>query len=256
MVMPLAGRVVAAVIGGCSAHRALQRHRDAGGDPLGRHQADAVGRTGPWTGRTGWWSSRSADSGGATSCWRRGGGDLAGPAGDVARRRRTSGSRCCVGAVRRPRRRLGLRRRRVFAVQLGFAVPRDGAAIIVFLAAATGLIVVALQIAYLRPCTRAFNRRETEVAPAELARRVPSWGPELLRAHPLRARIGHAHLNTMPALSPQWERLGGRRRREPHHVPAAGPFPLAAAAVVLGHLAAGLLDSAALSWPCPPRRRR
>ena len=48
---------------------------------------------------------------------------------------------------------------------LGFAVPPGPApAAIVFIAAATGLVIVALQIAYLPVLYAAFNRRETEVA--------------------------------------------------------------------------------------------
>ena len=47
---------------------------------------------------------------------------------------------------------------------LGFAVPAGAApAVIVFLAAATGLVVLTLQIAYLPTLYAAFNRRETDV---------------------------------------------------------------------------------------------
>jgi hypothetical protein len=48
---------------------------------------------------------------------------------------------------------------------LGFAVPRGAVpAVIVFLAAATGLVILTLQIAYLPTLYSAFNRRETQVA--------------------------------------------------------------------------------------------
>jgi hypothetical protein len=48
---------------------------------------------------------------------------------------------------------------------LGFAVPAGTApAAVVFVAAATGLVIVALQIGYLPTLYSAFNRRETEVA--------------------------------------------------------------------------------------------
>ena len=68
---------------------------------------------------------------------------------------------------------------------LGFAVPVGAApAAIVFAAAATGLVIVALQIAYLPVLYAAFNRRETEVALLNARAGVPSWGPELLaRTH-------------------------------------------------------------------------
>ncbi|HMI27174.1 MAG TPA: hypothetical protein VK594_22045, partial [Streptosporangiaceae bacterium] len=48
---------------------------------------------------------------------------------------------------------------------LGFAVPAGAVpAVIVFLAAAVGLLIITLQIAYLPTLYAAFNRRETEVA--------------------------------------------------------------------------------------------
>ena len=68
---------------------------------------------------------------------------------------------------------------------LGFAAPPSGAPrVIVYLAAASGLIIVSLQIAYLPTLYGAFNRRETEVALLNARSGVPSWGPELLaRTH-------------------------------------------------------------------------
>ncbi|HEY1003757.1 MAG TPA: hypothetical protein VGD83_29360, partial [Streptosporangiaceae bacterium] len=48
---------------------------------------------------------------------------------------------------------------------LGFAVPAGAVpAVIVFLAAAVGLLIITLQIAYLPTLYAAFNRRETDVA--------------------------------------------------------------------------------------------
>src|SRR6266480_3450385 len=47
---------------------------------------------------------------------------------------------------------------------LGFAVPAGAVpAVIVFMAAAVGLVIITLQIAYLPTLYAAFNRRETEV---------------------------------------------------------------------------------------------
>ena len=68
---------------------------------------------------------------------------------------------------------------------LGFAVPAGGApSAIVTAAGATGLVIVTLQIAYLPTLYAAFNRRETEVALLNARAGVPSWGPELLaRTH-------------------------------------------------------------------------
>src|SRR6202041_3821696 len=90
---------------------------------------------------------------------------------------------------------------------LGFAEPAGTApAVIVFLAAATGLIIVALQIAYLPTLYAAFNRRETEVALLNARGGVPSWGPELLARTHYALGSGTSTLDTLPELYAQWER--------------------------------------------------
>jgi hypothetical protein len=90
---------------------------------------------------------------------------------------------------------------------LGFAEPGGaGPAVIVFLAAATGLIIVALQIGYLPTLYAAFNRRETEVALLNSRAGVPSWGPELLARTRYALGSGTSTLDTMPGLYAQWER--------------------------------------------------
>jgi hypothetical protein len=90
---------------------------------------------------------------------------------------------------------------------LGFAEPGGaGPAVIVFLAAATGLIIVALQIGYLPTLYAAFNRRETEVALLNARAGVPSWGPELLARTKYALGSGTSTLDTMPGLYAQWER--------------------------------------------------
>ena len=90
---------------------------------------------------------------------------------------------------------------------LGFAEPAGaGPAVIVFLAAATGLVIVALQIAYLPTMYGAFNRRETEVALLNARAGVPSWGPELLARTKYALGSGTSTLDTMPDLYAQWER--------------------------------------------------
>ena len=90
---------------------------------------------------------------------------------------------------------------------LGFAVPAGAVpAVIVFLAAATGLVIVTLQIAYLPTLYSAFNRRETEVALLNARGGFPSWGPELLARTHYALGSGMSTLDTMPALYAQWER--------------------------------------------------
>ena len=69
---------------------------------------------------------------------------------------------------------------------LGFATPRGGgSSAVAFLAAVTGLVIVALQIAYLPALYEAFNRRETLVTLLESRAASPAWGPELLARHHL-----------------------------------------------------------------------
>src|ERR1700761_5956599 len=90
---------------------------------------------------------------------------------------------------------------------LGFAVPAGAVpAVIVFLAAAVGLLIITLQIAYLPTLYAAFNRRETEVALLNARAGVPSWGPELLARTHYALGSGVSTLDTMPDLYAQWER--------------------------------------------------
>ena len=69
---------------------------------------------------------------------------------------------------------------------LGFATPHGVApTALVFLCAMSGLVIVALQIAYLPTLYAAFNRRETLVTMLEFLGGVPAWGPEILMRHEL-----------------------------------------------------------------------
>jgi hypothetical protein len=90
---------------------------------------------------------------------------------------------------------------------LGYAEPAGAVpTVIVFLAAATGLVILTLQIAYLPTLDSAFNRRETEVALLNARGGVPSWGPELLARTHYALGSGTSTLDTMPDLYAQWER--------------------------------------------------
>jgi hypothetical protein len=81
-------------------------------------------------------------------------------------------------------------------------VPR----VIADVAAATGLITVSLQIAYLPTLYSAFNRRETEVALLNARAGVPSWGPELLARTHYALGSGASTIDTLPDLYAAWER--------------------------------------------------
>lgn len=86
---------------------------------------------------------------------------------------------------------------------LGFAsTARGQLTAIDFLAAVTGPLVVALQIAYLPTLYAAYNRRETEVTLLLSRAGEPAWGPELLARQAL---VGT--LDEMRGLYENWERL-------------------------------------------------
>src|SRR5579864_6086220 len=89
---------------------------------------------------------------------------------------------------------------------LGFAVPAGAVpAVVVFLAAAVGLVIITLQIAYLPTLYAAFNRRETEVALLNARAGVPSWGPELLARTHYALGSGVSSIDTLPDLYARWE---------------------------------------------------
>ncbi|UFS60169.1 hypothetical protein [Subtercola endophyticus] len=89
---------------------------------------------------------------------------------------------------------------------LGYAAPTNlGNTILVYAAAYTGLVVVALQIGYLPTLYAAFNKREEEVTLLVSRAGSPSWGPELL----VRTRFGMAtqdSSNELAELYQHWER--------------------------------------------------
>jgi hypothetical protein len=90
---------------------------------------------------------------------------------------------------------------------LGFSEPAGAApAAFVFIAAATGLVVVALQIGYLPTLYAAFNRRETEVSLLNARAGIPSWGPELLARTYYALGSGVSAIDTLPDLYTTWER--------------------------------------------------
>ena len=85
---------------------------------------------------------------------------------------------------------------------LGFASTRGTQPTLIDLAAAaTGLVVVALQIAYLPTLYSSFNRRETEVTLVGVRAGHPAWGPELLARNQMALTAGN-----LPAFYGSWER--------------------------------------------------
>lgn len=69
---------------------------------------------------------------------------------------------------------------------LGFAAPSGAVpTALTFFAAVSGLVIVALEIAYLPTLYAAFNRRETLVTMLDFLGGIPAWGPEILVRHEL-----------------------------------------------------------------------
>jgi hypothetical protein len=85
---------------------------------------------------------------------------------------------------------------------LGFAATNSGPLTAVdFAAAATGPLVVGLQVGYLPTLYAAYNRREVEVSSLEARAGNPAWGPEILARH---TSIGT--LENLRPLYERWER--------------------------------------------------
>jgi hypothetical protein len=89
----------------------------------------------------------------------------------------------------------------MFAVVYSNPAPSDLTALD-FLAAVTGPLVIALQIAYLPTLYDSYNRRETEVTLLESRTSDPAWGPELIARQALIGTV-----DQLKDLYKAWERL-------------------------------------------------
>jgi hypothetical protein len=121
------------------------------------------------------------------------------------------------------------------------------------IAAAAGLIVVAVQIAYLPTLYSAFNRRETDVTLLGARAGAPPWGPELLA----RTRYGmHVRTDDLPEFYATWERWAADVAESHANYPVLVRFrsPQPFSSWLVGLLA--VLDSAALYLAlCPSKER-
>ncbi|HTW04210.1 MAG TPA: hypothetical protein VMF87_28190 [Streptosporangiaceae bacterium] len=136
---------------------------------------------------------------------------------------------------------------------LGFARPAgSGPAVIVFLASATGLLILALQIAYLPTLYAAFNRRETQVALLNERAGVPSWGPELLARTHYALGTGVSTLDTMPDLYAQWESWAADVAESHTTYPVLARFRSPEAGSSWATALLAVLDSAALFLALSP----
>ena len=131
---------------------------------------------------------------------------------------------------------------------LGFSGTENTAgAILHFAAAATGLIVVALLIAYLPTLYSAFNRRETLVTLLQGRAGAPAWGPEILARHKLAGLM-----DELRPLYEEWERwaadVAESHTNYPPLIYFRSPHPLRS--WVIGLLA--VMDGAALQLALAP----
>jgi hypothetical protein len=121
------------------------------------------------------------------------------------------------------------------------------------IASLTGIVTITLQIAYLPTLYSAFNRRETEVALLNARAGVPSWGPELLARTHYALGTGVSTTNTLPDLYAQWERFAADLT-ESHttYLPLVrfrSPRPLSSWVIAI----LAVLDSAALYITLSPQ---
>ena len=133
---------------------------------------------------------------------------------------------------------------------LGIVSSDAGAATVIdFIAAFTGLIVIALQIAYLPTIYAAFNKRETLVTMLQSRAGAPAWGPEILARHHIVGLV-----DALPEFYAEWERwaaeVGESHTTYPVLITFRSPHPLRSWA--LGLLA--VLDSAALYLALSPNK--
>jgi hypothetical protein len=133
---------------------------------------------------------------------------------------------------------------------LGFASTGGPAATAIdFAAAATGLVVVALQIAYLPTLYGAFNRREVLVTMLDTRAGAPAWGPEILARH-----YAVGLIDTLPTFYASWEAWSADVAESHTNYPVLTTFrsPKALHSWVIGLLS--VLDSAALFLALAPDR--
>ncbi|NNN22566.1 MAG: hypothetical protein HKL80_11275, partial [Acidimicrobiales bacterium] len=125
---------------------------------------------------------------------------------------------------------------------LGFATPTGPAPMaVVFMTAATGVVVIALQVGFLPTLYNGYNRRETLLTLLESRAGSPAWGPEILSRH---ANVGL--MENLAEFYEQWEKwsadVGESHTTYPSLLYFRSPKPLAS--WITGLLA--VLDSAAL----------
>ncbi len=143
---------------------------------------------------------------------------------------------------------LGLAGSSVFTLGI-VSSSRAGPRVVEVLAAGVGLLVIALEIAYLPALYGQFSARETEVTLLEARSGNPAWGPEILARH--------YWLDTMDELPPlyaDWERWAAAVSESHANYPALIWFrsPVPSRSWLLALVA--MMDSAALYHAASPEQ--
>jgi hypothetical protein len=131
---------------------------------------------------------------------------------------------------------------------LGIATsPGSASRALEIIAAGVGLLVVALEIAYLPALYTAFAMRETDVTLLATRAGTPAWGPEILARHHMVDNI-----DELPALYSAWERWAAAISESHTNYPALIWFrsPVASRSWLLSLVA--VMDSAALYHAVTP----
>jgi hypothetical protein len=125
---------------------------------------------------------------------------------------------------------------------LGIAtIPDAGTRALEIVAAGIGLLVIALEIAYLPALYNAFSTRETEVTLLATRSGTPAWGPEILARHHMLDNI-----DELPPLYADWERWAAAVSESHTNYPALMWFrsPVSSRSWLLSMVS--MMDSAAL----------
>jgi hypothetical protein len=131
---------------------------------------------------------------------------------------------------------------------LGFAASPSGSLTILDIAASiTGMVVVALQIAYLPTLYAAYNRRESLITVLSARGGEPAWGPEILARHVWLNLEGN-----LPELYSNWENWAATVSESHTSYPVLihfrSPQPLRSWLIAL----LGVMDAAALQTALAP----
>jgi hypothetical protein len=129
------------------------------------------------------------------------------------------------------------------------SAPGGGPHAIEIIASGIGLLVVALEIAYLPALYNAFSTRETEVTLLATRAGTPAWGPEILARHKMLD-----NMSELPPLFADWERWAAAVSESHANYPALMWFrsPVSSRSWLLGLVA--MMDAGAVYHSVSPEQ--